>query len=109
MTTIVGSEKLKHGYSALAVIVNPGAKEVQASIPLPAWAKGAQHILQAVKFKGSTGSSKALATTLKVVTETPSTGEILLYDEDNVRLGDATTTRDILLLVLKYKTFSMKL
>ena len=109
MTKIKGSEKLAHGYSALTVAINTGAKAAQADIPLPTWAKGAQEILQAEKVTLSDGTATGAHTTLTVVDVTPAAGEILLYDEDNVRCGDATTALDHLILALKYKSFQVNL
>ena len=102
---IKGTEKAE-GYSAKSIVIAPGVVAANASIPLPSWATEAQEILQAVEFNGSDGTAAAVATTLTIITTgVPGANEIILFDEDNVRVGNAQTARHVLLLVLKYKSF----
>ena len=111
MVKIKGTEKAPHGYSGLSGFILPGAVTAGVSIPLPDWAKGAQNILQCVVVTLSDGTatgSSAEQTVVAPGTASPSTGEISLYDKDNIRLGDNTTTLTVILITLKYKSFTIE-
>ena len=107
MPIIIGTEKAQ-GYSSKTIVIVSGAKAANVNIPLPAWAKGAQDLLQLAVMAGSDGTAVAVATEYTINpfgTETNAAGEASLYDEDNIRVGDALTTRDIIICTLIYKSF----
>jgi len=112
MPRIIGSEKQKHGGAVYTVLIDPGTVAANTNIPLPDWAKGAQDMLQCFVFRGSDGTAAAETYTKTVVargTPAPGTGEACLYDDNNIRLGDATTTRDLILVTLIYKSFTKEI
>ncbi len=80
-------------------IIAPGAVSANTNIDLPGYVGKVSQLVAAIKFSGSDGTAAASATALTVVTTTPGAGEIQLVDEDTIQLGDATTTRDLLILV----------
>jgi len=114
MPRIKGTEKAG-GYSIKTVFIDPGAITAGTSIPLPSWAQGAQEIVQAVLFHGTTDvildtgtADPTEAITLTVVTGAPTGNQIQLYDENNIRLGVDTRTNDFILLALRYKSFAVE-
>ena len=112
MVKIKGTEKFAHGYSAVPVFIVPGAIAANANIALPDDFKGAQDLIQLVKVLLSDGTATGAPTEYTIVaagTAAPGTGEASLYDQDNIRLGDATTALDVLLVILKYKSFTLQL
>jgi len=112
MTRIRGSEKLDGGYSVIVVVVTPAVKAAGTSIPLPTQFQGAEDLLALTHFVGSDGTAAAVANIRTIVargTSAPSAGQACLYDDNNLRLGDATTTKDLLLCIIKYKSFTMEL
>lgn len=112
MVKIKGTEKAVHGYSGLSGFITPGAVTAGVSIPLPEWAKGAQDILHCVVVTLSDGTATGASAEQTVVapgTAAPSTGEVSLYDKDNIRLGDNTTALSVILITLKYKSFTVEL
>lgn len=111
MVRIKGTEKAE-GYRAKTLVINSGAKAANADIPLPTWAKGGQNLLELTVFSGSDGTGSAVATTYTINdfgTASNATGEASLYDEDNIRVGDALTTRDVILVVVIYKSFEKEI
>ena len=111
MVKIKGTEKFGHGYSAVPVFIVPGVVTAGSNIALPDDFKGAQDLIQLVKVLTSDGTATAVITEYTIIAPggTPGTGEATLYDEDNIRLGDATTALDVLLVILKYKSFALQL
>lgn len=111
MVRVIGTEKAE-GYRAKTIVVVPGSKAANANIPLPTWASGGQDLLGLTVFAGSDGTAVAVATSYTINafgTETNATGEASLYDEDNIRVGDALTTRDVILAVVIYKSFEKEI
>ena len=105
MPLIIGTEKAQ-GYAVRTIVIAAGAVAANTSIPLPAWAKGAQEIVTAIELNASDGTASAVATNLTIITTgVPAANEIILFDEDNVRVGNAQTTRHLLILALRYKSF----
>lgn len=82
----------------ITIVVAPGATTAGSNISLPAGAPPVEAIVSAVLFSGSDATNPAVAKTLTVVDTTPSSGQIQLVDESTVKLGDNTTTRDILII-----------
>jgi len=82
----------------ITIVIAPGATTAGDSISLPSGAPEAKAIVSAVLFSGSDATNPASATALTVVDETPSSGQIQLVDESTVKLGNNTTTRDLLII-----------
>jgi len=111
MPVIQGSDKAKYGQVIATVIIDPDGVPANTNIPLPDWARGAQDMVHCLLFRGSDG-----ATTSDFIKKTvidrgtaPATGEACLWDDNNIRLGDATTGRDMIVTVLVYKSFKISL
>ena len=84
---------------ATVVLVGEG-QAAGTEISLPAGIK-ARGILSAVKATLTEGTPNTFtATTLTVVSETPSAGQIQLASENSIVLGDDFTASDLLILVL---------
>ena len=84
---------------ATVVLVGEG-QAAGTEISLPAGIK-ARGILSAVKATLTEGTPNTFtATTLTVVSETPSAGQIQLASENSIKLGDDFTESDLLILVL---------
>ena len=112
MVKIKGSEKFLHGYSAVPVFIVPGAIGAKADIALPDDFKGAQDLVQLIKVLVSDGTATGAVAEYEIDafgTAAPATGHAALYDEDNIRIGDATTALDVLLVILKFKSFEKNL
>jgi len=108
LVRIIGTEKAG-GYSQKTVIVRPGALAANANCALPTWAKGAWDLVELYTFLGSDGTAAAsMVAKTKVAkgTAAPGAGNACLYDADNLRIGDALTTRDMVVAVLEYPTFT---
>jgi len=116
-----GAVKSEHIGWTFAFIV-PGAVAANTNIALPDYAKPAKSIKQAIHLAragvvhsacAATGAVHPSDTTLApvvftfkilaIVTTTLESGQIQLYDENNVRLGDATVDGDLLILVVEKK------
>ncbi|MDI6905668.1 MAG: hypothetical protein QMD13_09350 [Candidatus Bathyarchaeia archaeon] len=121
MPRIKGSEQQIYGSAVYTIVIDPGAVAANTNIPLPAWAKGAQNMLQCIVFKGvdqavdEGGTAKYTITTdciQKTVVKAgaaPAAGEACLYDKDNVRVGDAIADDDVLFVTLLYKSFTVEI
>lgn len=81
------------------LILAPGDVAANTNIDFPAYAKKARQLVAAIKFTGSDATVAAVASNLTVVNTTPGAGQIQLVDEDTIQLGDALTTRDLLVIV----------
>jgi len=79
------------------LVVIPITADVAAntSIALPV---AARRICTAHRTRMSDGTAAGASSALTIVTTTPGTGEIQLYDYNNVRCGDALSARDLLVL-----------
>jgi len=111
MVKLIGTEQ-GLGYAIRTVPKAPGATGALTTIALPAEFYPADELLAAIFFKGSDGTAPAVAQVLIVDpkgTASPASGHIALLDDNNFRMGDATTTRDLVLLTLRYKSFRMEL
>ena len=72
-------------------MLTPGAVAAQTNITIP---HRLNRIVSASKFTGSDGTAAAAVSNLTVATAAPTAGQIYLSAENTVQLGDATTTRD---------------
>jgi len=111
MVRIKGTEEAE-GYRVKTVIINPGAKAANANIPLPTPFNNAQSLVSLIVFSGSDGTVAAAATTYTINpfgTATNATGEASLYNANNLRVGDALTTRDIIIAILRYRSFVIEI
>lgn len=85
------------------VLVGEG-QAAGTEISLPTGIK-AKAILSAVKATLTEGTpNKFTVTSLTVTSETPGSGEIQLYSESSIKLGDEFATTDILILTLLEKS-----
>jgi len=113
MPRVVGSEKQQYGYAVYTVLIDPGVVTAGTNIALPAWARGAQDMLQCIRIRITTDTDGVTPGTGHVTqqtvvargTATPGTGQACLYDNDNIRLGDDTTALDLIIVTLIYKSF----
>jgi len=104
---IKGTEKAG-GFATKTVMVRPGAYTANTNLALPTWAKGAWDLVELYCFLGSDGTAAAsMVAKTKVAkgTAAPGAGNACLYDSDNLRIGDALTTRDMVVAVLEYPGF----
>jgi hypothetical protein len=107
--------------------ISTGAVAANTNIPLPAHATPAKRLVQAIHLQmvghshtithdacAATNARYPIATplpsttanalkgrSLGIVTAAPGAGQIQLYDPSNMRLGDATSDGDVLLLVVE--------
>jgi len=122
MVTIKGSEKQKYGYAVYTVVIDPGAVAANTNIPLPDWAQGADDMLQCVVFVGvdqavNEGGTATYTISTDCVqktvvtkgTATPGAGNACLYDENNIRLGDAIADDDVIFVTLIYTSFKVNI
>jgi len=108
---IKGSEKQKFGYAVYTIFIDPGAVGANTNIPLPDWAKGAQDMLQCVVGRIYDGTTVGSITEQSVQPRgsTLTTGQACLWDDDNIRLGDATTAYHWIMVTLIYKSFTIEI
>ena len=85
------------------IIFAPGAVTAGTNISLPDWAPKVSEIAAAIKITLSDASTAGSVTSLTVTSTTPSSGEIQLVDESTIVLGDDTTARDVLVLIVVEK------
>jgi len=110
MPRLIGSEKQKFGAAVYTVFIDPGAVAAAANIALPAWAAGADDLLQlllGISSSGNIADPIVAKTIVAKGTAAPGAGEACLYDEDNLRLGDATTAFDWIMATFVYKSFKV--
>jgi len=110
MVKLIGTEQ-GLGFAMRQAVKAPGTTSAGTTIALPEGYYPADELLAAIHFKGSDGTAAALASVLIVDakgTAAPAAGHIALLDDNNFRMGDATTTRDLVHLTLRYKSFRME-
>jgi len=103
-----GSVKQEYGLPMVTALVDPGVVAAGSNIALPDYAKGAEDLVTLILVTLSDGTAAGTVVTKTVVakgTATPAAGEATLYDENNLRLGDATTARDLIIAVLRYRSY----
>jgi len=88
----------------VTVVLVGGGESAGTEISLPTGIK-AKAIISAVKATLTEGTPNTFTTsTLTVTTSTPGTGEIQLYSESSIKLGDTFAKTDLLILTLLEKS-----
>jgi len=83
----------------VTIPIAPGATTAGDSISIPDGAPKISQLVSAVLFAGSDATNPAVATALSVVDDASSSGQISKVSSTAVKLGDNTTTRDMLVIV----------
>lgn len=82
----------------VVVPIAPGATTAGDSISIPSGAPKIGQLVAGVLFAGSDGTNAAAATQLSVVSDASSSGQISKVSATAIKLGDNTTTRDMLII-----------
>ena len=82
----------------VTICIAPGSTSAGDSISIPSGAPKISQLVSAVLFAGSDATNPASATALSVVSDASASGQISKVSATAVKLGDATTSRDILII-----------
>jgi len=85
------------------IMFAPGSTSAGDSISLPDWAPPVKEIAACIVVTLSDGTNAGSIASKTVVTDTPSSGQVQLVDEGTIKLGDDTTDRDIVILIVAAK------
>ncbi len=86
------------GGALINITFYPGAVAAGTSISLTNICNGMSRILRCTVYTGSDGTAAAVGSNKTVVSTAPVAGQVHLYDKSNIRLGDATNTRDFIMI-----------